>query len=146
MIKSSNKAYLGGKTMHKKFFKRSLQIKSIIAILAILGIGFIIAIVRPAERHKMETTIALIILYVICCIIMCLIKYFVAPDFEYWIREEGGYIIFEKSATDHRPILRKYTIIQRTYKKIVLGDERGTIISLAYNAEVLEFLKQLRIE
>ena len=132
--------------MHKKFFKRSVQINSIIAILAILCIGFTIAIVQRTVGHKEEAITTMIVLYFGSIILICLVGCFVAPDFKYWIMVEGDYIIFEKSETDHRTILRRHSVVRQTRKEIVLQDERGTIISLAYNGEVLEFLKQERIE
>lgn len=130
--------------MRKQFFKRSVQIRSSIVVLVIMCIGFFIQ--AKGCKSEAEIKMMLIILYVVGLAVLFVIGYFVLPDFKYWIRVEDGYIIFEKNETDHRPILRKYSVIRQTRKEIVLEDERGTIISLAYNGEVLEFLNQVRIE
>lgn len=132
--------------MCKKFFKRSVQRRSVMAIMVILLIGYVIISKQLLSTNETDVVIGAMIFFAVCLVLLLLIAYVLPPDFKYWISEEGDYIIFEKNETDHRPILRKYSIIKQTRNEIVLGDERGTIISIAYNAEVVEFLKQVGIK
>lgn len=130
--------------MRKQFFKRSVQIRSLIVFIAIMLIAMVVVIKTMGYGEEAITAMAMI--YVISFIALSVLVFVTPPDFKYWIRAEGEYIIFEINEADHRPILKKYSVINKNYKKMVLEDERGTIISIAYSATVQEFLKQERIE
>lgn len=65
------------------------------------------------------------------------------PDFNYLIKVDDTYIIFEMDEEDHRRINKNFTISIKTRRYMVLTDGVSRI-KIAYNKEVLEFLEEIK--
>ncbi len=99
--------------MCKQFFKRSNQTQALLILFVAMlsfAILFIWQIKDGGDFSEISFTLLVIILIVAMVFVIALI---IPDDFQYWIRVEGDYIIFEKNDTDHRPILRKYVVIKK---------------------------------
>lgn len=130
--------------MRKQFFKRSLQFKVLLIWLVVACAIFAMAIVQSVTgefqlEHMTFAWWGIVAAYAIILIVL--------PDnFSYWIKQDGDYIVFEMSETDHRRLLRTFSITNKNRKRIVLEDETGEILLTPYDSTVLEFLRQVRIE
>lgn len=131
--------------MRKQFFKRSVRTQMMIVVMIVILIIIIIIIsIKGLEAEYLGTFYMLSVGSVFVAeLIVCEV---IPPDFKYYVRAEFDCITFEFSEIDHRPILRNYHEVNKDYYYMVLQDDRGAIISIPYNKEVLEFLKQVRIE
>ena len=64
------------------------------------------------------------------------------PDFEYFINVSKDWVFFEFSQEDHRMITKHFIISSKKRHYIVLDDGLSRIC-IAYNKEVLQFLKEI---
>lgn len=132
--------------MRRQFFRRSTASLLNAFRWVVLISLFVVTIKVDVPYNGTGMPTELIIAWIIYFAISLLSEIFIPPNFNYYVRAEKDYIIFELSETDHRPILRKYYEVSRKHGYMLLQDDIGAIISIPYSAEVLEFLKQVRIE
>lgn len=122
----------------RKFSRKTNRVVALVGVfLGILFGGIAIRIAMLGSEDATQYVIAAYITLIVTAIVTSVLP----SDFGYYIRCDGEFFIFEFSSEDVRPIKRKYTVVKKTWKEIVLTDGIARI-KIAYNNKVLEFLKQ----
>ena len=86
--------------------------------------------------------VVLTLLLIVVPIITLIVILVLPPDFEYNIKVEKHYLIFEISEDNKWCIKRPFTIRQKNKAHIII-DDGFSRMSIAYNNELLEFLKEI---
>ena len=129
-------------------FKRSTQ-SIVTTILLVIALSYTVAIliVGCAEVELFGFTTFLTELGLVLQLLFFLVATIIAdsampPDFEYFINVSKDWVFFEFSQEDHRMIAKNFIISNKTRHYIILDDGLSRIC-IAYNKEVLQFLKEI---
>jgi len=119
-------------------FKRSKQ--SIVSlILLVLFFFYLLRTILCAEGNLSVYTIVQFFFFLMALFAILIVT---PPDFEYFIRFSGDWVVFEFSDEDHRKIDKNFAIVSQKRHYIVLDDGFARI-AIAYNKEVLQFLNEI---
>ena len=130
-------------------FKRSVNgvvMGILVGVMIILFMLFFGVRVVTGNIYDSEITFIEWLTFIPLVIVMILLPIaFIAipPDFDYVVRTEEDYIIFEISKEDHRVLKRSFTIIEERRNQIILYDGVSRI-PIAYDQKLRKFLDEIK--
>lgn len=123
-------------------FKRSTNSIVGIILLAICVFYLILLFQIKCAYGVTPTVVNLLVSLCFFFVASIIVLSLVPPDFKYSINVTNDCIIFEMSKEDHRRLDKSFAIASKTRNYITL-DDGFSRIRIAYNENVLKFLKQI---